>query len=337
MRITILDDYQDAVRKLDSFRLLDGHDVKIYNNTVKGMGQLAVRLRDTETLVLIRERTTVTAALLDKLPQLKLIAQTGRMGSHIDLPACTERGIAVAQGTGSPTAPAELTWALIMAAMRRIPQYAGSLRHGVWQQSGMKSSAMPPNFGLGRSLHGRRLGLFGYGKIGRIVAGYGKAFGMKVTVWGRASTLERARADGIDTAPSKEALFEGSDVLSIHLKLVDETRGIVKLSDLQLMNPESLLVNTSRAELIEADALVHAMNRGRPGMAAIDVFETEPILQGHPLLRMENVICTPHIGFVELDNYEHYFRDAFQNILAWDKGDPTNIVNPEVLANLPAK
>ncbi|MDX3906240.1 MAG: D-2-hydroxyacid dehydrogenase family protein [Pigmentiphaga sp.] len=331
MRITILDDYQDAVRKLECFSLLGSHEVKVYNNTVKGLGQLAVRLRDAETLVLIRERTVITRGLLDKLPQLKLISQTGRVGSHIDVAACTERGIAVAQGVGSPIAPAELTWALIMAAMRRIPQYVANLKHGAWQQSGMKASSMPANFGLGRTLHGRTLGLFGYGKIGKLVAGYGKAFGMKVVVWGRESTLERARADGLETASSKEALFESSDVLCLLLKLSDETRSIVTLADLQRMGPESLLVNTSRAELIEPDALVAALNRGRPGMAAIDVFETEPILQGHPLLRMENVICTPHIGFVERDSYELYFKVAFENIVAWTSGKPANIVNPEVL------
>jgi len=328
MRITILDDYQDAVRKLDCFSLLDGHDVKVYNNTVKGLGQLAVRLRDTETLVLIRERTPITRALLDKLPQLKLISQTGRVGSHIDVEACTERGIAVAQGVGSPVAPAELTWALIMSAMRRIPQYAANLKHGAWQQSGMKASSMPPNFGLGRTLHGGQLGLFGYGKIGKIVAGYGKAFGMKVTVWGRESTLERARADGLETAASKEALFEGSDVLCMLLKLSEETRGIVTLADLQRMGPEALFVNTSRAELVEPGALVLALNRGRPGLAAIDVFESEPILQGHPLLRMENVICTPHIGFVENNSYNLYFKVAFENILAWAAGKPANLVTP---------
>lgn len=331
MRITILDDYQDAVRKLDCFSLLEGHEIKVYNNTVKGLGQLAVRLRDTEALVLIRERTAITRALLDKLPQLKLIAQTGRAGSHIDLAACTERGIAVAQGVGSPIAPAELTWALIMASMRRIPQYAANLKHGAWQQSGMKASSMPSNFGLGRTLHGRTLGLFGYGKIGKLIAGYAQAFNMKVVVWGRPSTTDRARADGLETAVSKEAFFEECDIVSLLLKLSDETRSIVTLADLERMGPHALLVNTSRAELIEPDALVTALNQGRPGLAAIDVFESEPILQGHPLLRMENVLCTPHIGFVENDSYKLYFRVAFENIVAWAAGKPTNIVNPEVI------
>jgi D-3-phosphoglycerate dehydrogenase len=332
MRITILDDYQDAARKLHCISLLDGHEVKVYNNTVKGLGQLAVRLRDTEALVLIRERTSISRALIEKLPQLKLIAQTGRAGSHVDIEACTARGIAVAQGVGSPVAPAELTWALIMTAMRRIPQYVANLKHGAWQQSGMKASSMPPNFGLGSVLHGKTLGIYGYGRIGKLVAGYGKAFGMKVVVWGRESTLERAKADGWDVAPDKATFFQSCDVISLLLKLTEDTRGIVSKADLNLMKPTALIVNTSRAELIESDALVLALNRGRPGLAAIDVFESEPILQGHPLLRMENVICTPHIGFVETDSYEMYFRVAFENIVAWVQGQPKNIVNPEVLS-----
>lgn len=332
MRITILDDYQDAARKLHCISLLDGHEVKVYNNTVKGLGQLAVRLRDTEALVLIRERTSISRALVEKLPQLKLIAQTGRAGSHVDIEACTARGIAVAQGVGSPVAPAELTWALIMTAMRRIPQYVANLKHGAWQQSGMKASSMPANFGLGSVLHGKTLGIYGYGRIGKLVAGYGKAFGMNVVIWGRESTLERAKADGWDVAPDKATFFQTCDVISLLLKLTDDTRGIVSKADLNLMKPTALIVNTSRAELIESDALVLALNRGRPGLAAIDVFESEPILQGHPLLRMENVICTPHIGFVEADSYEMYFRVAFENIVAWVQGQPKNIVNPEVLS-----
>lgn len=293
---------------------------------------MAVRLRDTEALVLIRERTSISRALIEKLPQLKLIAQTGRAGSHVDIEACTARGIAVAQGVGSPVAPAELTWALIMTAMRRIPQYVANLKHGAWQQSGMKASSMPPNFGLGSVLHGKTLGIYGYGRIGKLVAGYGKAFGMNVVIWGRESTLERAKADGWDVAPDKATFFQTCDVVSLLLKLTEDTRGIVSKADLNMMKPTALIVNTSRAELIESDALVLALNRGRPGLAAIDVFESEPILQGHPLLRMENVICTPHIGFVETDSYEMYFRVAFENIVAWVEGQPKNIVNPEVLS-----
>jgi len=218
-----------------------------------------------------------------------------------------------------------------MTAMRRIPQYAANLKHGAWQQSGMKASSMPANFGLGSVLHGKTIGIYGYGKIGKLIAGYARAFGMKVVIWGRESTLANAKADGLDVADSRESFFESADVLTLLLKLSDETRGIVTRADLQRMKQSALLVNTSRAELIESDALVLALNRGRPGLAAIDVFESEPILQGHPLLRMENVICTPHIGFVETDSYNLYFRVAFENIVAWASGKPTNIVNPEVL------
>lgn len=331
MRITILDDYQDAVRKLNCFNLLEGHEVKIFNNTVKGLGQLAVRLRDTEALVLIRERTSISKALLDKLPNLKLISQTGSGASHIDLESCTARGIPVLLGTGSPMAPAELTWALVMAAMRRIPQYVANLKQGAWQQSGLKTSTMPANFGLGRSLHGKTLGLFGYGKIAQRVARFAQAFDMNVTVWGRPSTLERAQKDGIRTSIDKSTFMSECDIVSLHLRLNEETRGILKLEDLSKMKPESLLVNTSRAELIDSNALVLALNRGRPGMAAVDVFESEPTLQGHPLIRMENVIATPHLGYVEQDNYELYFRDAFQNILNWLDNKEVKIANPELL------
>ena len=331
MNIIILDDYQDAVRKLQCASKLDGLSAKVFTNTVKGTGQLAIRLRDAEALVLIRERTHFNRALLEKLPKLKLICQTGRVGSHIDIDACTELGIAVAQGVGSPIAPAELTWALVMAAMRRLPQYIGNLKHGAWQQAGLKSLSMPTNFGVGMVLHGRTLGIWGYGRVGKLVAGYGKAFGMKVVIWGSESSRKHAVADGYEAAESREAFFETADVLSLHLRLVDATRGLITADDLARMKPTALLVNTSRAELLEDGALVHALNRGRTGMAAIDVFESEPILQGHPLLRLENAVCTPHIGYVEQDNYEAYFSEAFDNLLAYIAGKPTNIVNPEAL------
>ncbi len=331
MKIAILDDYQDAVRKLNCFEMLAGHDVKVFNNTVRGLGQLASRLAEVEALVLIRERTPITSQLLAKLPNLRMISQTGRVSSHIDLEACTDRGIAVLEGTGSPIAPAELTWALVMAAQRRIPQYVANLKQGAWQQSGLKTSALPPNFGLGQVLRGQTLGIWGYGKIGRLVAGYGKAFGMNVLIWGREHSLEAARADGYTAAESREALFEQSDVLSLHLRLHDDTRGIVKQEDLMRMKPTSLLVNTSRAELLEENALVNALSHNRPGMVAIDVFESEPILQGYSLLRMENVICTPHIGYVERESYELYFSAAFRNILAFDDGDMSSVANPEAL------
>lgn len=331
MNIIILDDYQDAVRKLQCASKLDGLSAKVFTNTVKGTGQLAVRLRDAEALVLIRERTHFPKALLEKLPKLRLICQAGPVGAHIDIDACTKQGVVVAEGAGSPTAPAELTWALVMAAMRRLPQYIGNLKHGAWQQSGLKSASMPVNFGLGMVLSGKTLGIWGYGRVGRLVAGYGKAFGMHVVVWGSESSRAQAVTDGYIAAPTREAFFEASDVLSLHLRLVDETRGMVTLDDLSRMKPTALLVNTSRAELIQDGALVAALNRGKPGMAAIDVFESEPILQGHPLLRLENAVCTPHIGFVEQDNYEMYFSAAFDNLLNFIAGNPTNVVNPDAL------
>jgi D-3-phosphoglycerate dehydrogenase len=331
MNILILDDYQDAVRKLPCAERLAGHNVKVYTNTVKGIGQLTVRLKDAEILVLIRERTQFPRALLEKLPRLRLIAQTGRVGPHIDVESCTRQGIAVAEGVGSPVAPAELTWALIMAAMRRLPQYIANLKHGAWQQSGLKAGSMPPNFGLGMVLRGKTLGVWGYGRIGRLVAGYGRAFGMDVRIWGREPSRAQAAADGFAVFESRAALFAESDVLSVHLRLTDDTTGIVKAEDLARMKPTSLFVNTSRAELLDDNVLITALNRGRPGMAAVDVFESEPILQGHPLLRLENAVCTPHIGYVELDSYQIYFNAAFDNILNYLAGSPTNIVNPQAL------
>ncbi len=331
MNIVILDDYQDAVRKLPCASKLDDYQAKVYTNTVKGLGQLSVRLKDADIIVLIRERTHLPRQLIEKLPRLKMISQTGRVGSHIDVTACTERGIAVAEGVGSPVAPAELAWALIMAAQRRLPHYISNLKHGAWQQSGLKTSSMPPNFNLGTTLKGRTLGLLGFGKIAQMVAGYAKAFGMHVLVWGRETTLARAQGLGFATAASSEELFSTCDVLSLHLRLNEETTGCVRLADLSLMKPTALLVNTARAELIDQDALIAALNRGRPGMAAVDVFESEPILQGHALLRLENCICTPHIGYVEQDSYELYFGAAFDNVLNFIKGQPTNVVNPGAL------
>lgn len=331
MNIVILDDYQDAVRKLKCASKLDAYPAKVYTNTVKGIGQLSVRLKDAEVVVLIRERTPISRALIEKLPKLKLISQTGKAGAHIDIAACTERGVAVAESSSAPVSTAELTWALMMAAMRRIPQYVANLKHGAWQQSGLKAGSMPTNFALGTVVKGKTLGLWSYGKIGQIVAGYGRAFGMRVVVWGGEQARQRARADGYEIAESKAELFSTSDVLSLHLRLADATRGCIKLEDLSLMKPTALLVNTSRAELIESDALIAALNRGRPGMAAVDVFETEPILQGHALLRLENCICTPHIGYVEQDNYELLFGSAFDNVVNFIKGTPTHIVNPGAL------
>jgi len=331
MNIVILDDYQDVVRKLDCAAKLDAYSAKVYTNTVKGIGQLSVRLKDADVIVLIRERTPLSRQLIEKLPRLKLISQTGHAGTHIDIEACTERGIAVAQGTGSPYAPAELTWALIMAAARRLPHYISNLKHGAWQQSGLKSAAMPVNFSMGTVLRGKTMGIWGYGKIGQLVAGYAKAFGMQVLVWGSEASRARAAQDGFIPASTRNAFFEECDVLSLHLRLNDLTRDIVKLEDLSRMKPTALIVNSSRSELIESGALISALNRGRPGLAAIDVFENEPILQGHALLRLENCICTPHIGYVEKDNYELYFGAAFDNVVNFIKGTPTNIVNPGAL------
>lgn len=331
MNIIILDDYQDAVRKLPCASRLDGLSAKVFTNTVKGTGQLAVRLRDAEALVVIRERTHFPKALLEKLPKLRLICQIGKVGSHIDVEACTRLGIAVAECDTPPVTAAELTWALVLAAMRRLPQYIGNLKHGAWQQSGLKSASMPVNFGLGMKLQGKTLGLWGYGQVGKLVAGYGQAFGMSVQVWGSEAARAHAVADGHRAADSREDFFATSDVLSVHLRLSNENRGIITLDDFSRMKPTSLFVNTSRAELVQDNALVAGLNRGRPGMAAVDVFESEPILQGHPLLRLENAVCTPHIGLVELDSYEQLFSAAFGHLLNFVAGEPSGIVNPEAL------
>lgn len=331
MNIVILDDYQDAVRKLQCASKLDPYQAKVYTNTVKGIGQLSVRLKDADVIVLNRDRTHINRGLIEKLPKLKLISQTGHVGTHIDVQACTERGIAVAESNGTPFAPAELTWSLIMAATRRLPQYITNLKHGVWQQSGLRMGSMPPNFALGTLLLGKTLGIWGYGKIGQLVAGYGKAFGMHVTVWGSKTSMDKAVADGFACSPSKEEFFSQSDVVSLHLQLSDKTKGIVTATDLGLMKNTALFVNTARAELLEPEALITGLNRGRPGMAAIDVFESEPILQGHALLRLENCICTPHIGYVEQNSYEMYFSGAFENVTNFIKGTPTNIINPGAL------
>ena len=276
MNIVILDDYQDAVRKLACAAKLDAYQAKVYTNTVKGIGQLSVRLKDADVVVLIRERTPLHRQLIEKLPRLKMIAQTGRIGAHVDVAACTERGIVVAEGAGSPIAPAELTWALVMAATRRIPHYVSHLKHGAWQQAGLKNASMPANFGVGSVLKGKTLGIWSYGKIGQIVAGYGRAFGMRVLVWGSQATRARAQADGYEVALSKNDFFQDSDILSLHLRLQEETRGLVTLEDLSRMKTSSIFINTSRAELLEAEALIAGLNRGRPGLAAIDVFESEP-------------------------------------------------------------
>lgn len=324
MIVTILDDYHDTLRTLRCFATLAGHAVTIWNDHVQDTDALAARLRDTEALVLIRERTRIGADLLERLPKLRLISQRS-VYPHIDIEACTRLGIVVSSNlhAGTPSyATAELTWGLVLAAMRQIPQQMASLRAGTWQ------------IGVGTTLREKTLGIFSYGRIGAVVAGYGKAFGMNVQVWGREASRERARADGYAVAPSKAAFFETSDVVSLHMRLVDATRGIVTAADLARMKPTALLVNTSRAPLIEPGALAAALALGRPGLAAVDVFEQEPLRDPrHPLLVDDRVVCTPHIGYVSRDEYEIQFADIFDQIVAYAAGTPTNVVNPAVLAH----
>ena len=320
MKVTILDDYQDAVRRLSCFAKLAEHDVRIYTDTVKQEDQLAERLAYAEALVLIRERTRITASLLKRLPKLKLISQTGRIGGHIDLEACTQHGVAVAAGSGSPHSTVELTWGLILAGMRHIPLEDRRLREGRWQTT------------LGTGLRGRTLGVFGYGNIGKRVAAIGRAFAMDVLVHGREGSLTRATTDGFQVEPSKRAFFSRCDVITLHLRLVPETRAIVRSDDFASMKKTALFVNASRAELVEPDALAAALQGGRPGYAAVDVYEEEPILDGnHPLLSLDNVVCTPHLGYVERDSYEMYFGTAFENINSFISGYRENILNKDAL------
>lgn len=328
MKIAILDDYQDCVRQLECFRHLDGHEVKIFTNSARGTGQLAIRLASFDALVLIRERTAFPRALLSRLPNLKLISQTGKVSGHIDVAAASELGIAIAEGTGSPVAPAELTWALIMAASRKIVPYVNNLKDGLWQTA----SINPVLNGLGTVLRGRTLAVWGYGRIGRVVAGYGKAFGMNVLVWGSQASRDAALADGFEAAATRAELFERADVLSLHLRLAAETRGIVTAEDLGRMKPAALFVNTSRSELVAQGALEAALRQGRPGSAALDVFTSEPLPSSAPLLRIPTVLATPHIGYVEKDSYEMYFGEAFRNIVNFAGGEPSNILNLEALA-----
>jgi D-3-phosphoglycerate dehydrogenase len=324
MRIAILDDYHDTLRTLRCFGKLAGHQVTIWNDHVQDTDALAERLKDTEALVLIRERTKIRATLLERLPRLKIISQRS-IYPHIDVDACTRLGIILSssQHSGSPSyATAELTWGLIIAAMREIPRQMASLKAGKWQA------------GVGNTMRGKTLGVFGYGRIGSVVAGYAKAFGMKVLVWAREASQARARADGYAVAGGKEAFFEECDVISLHLRLIDATRGIVTARDLARMKPTALIVNTSRAQLIESGALVEALKAGRPGKAAVDVYEEEPLRDtGHPLLNMDNVICTPHLGYVTREDHEIAFAEIFDQISAYVAGKPINVVNPEALGS----
>jgi D-3-phosphoglycerate dehydrogenase / 2-oxoglutarate reductase len=323
MKVSILDDYFDTLRTLSCFHKLDGHEVTVWNDHVQDTGVLAERLKDTEALVLIRERTRIQAPLLDRLPKLKLISQRS-VYPHIDIDACTRRGVIVSSSLHADTpsyAAAELTWGLILAAARQIPQQMASLKAGNWQTA------------VGDTLRGKTLGIYGYGRIGSVIAGYGKAFGMNVMIWAREASLARAVADGYTAAPGKDTFFEQCDVISLHMRLVDATRGIVTAGDLARMKPTALIVNTSRAPLIERGALVSALRAGRPRMAAVDVYEHEPLLDpSDPLLAIDNVVCTPHIGYVTRDEYELQFSEIFDQITAYGAGKPINVVNPAVLS-----
>lgn len=321
MKIAVIDDYQDAFRKLRCYAKLKGHPVEGLHDTEKDPVRLAERLKDAEALILTQQRSPFPRALAERVPKLRVISQTGRNANHIDVAACTERGIVVcAGGAGNPSPTAELTWGLILAALRRIPQEVQRMKDGLWQGS------------VGIGVDGKTLGIYAYGRIGSIVARVGRAFGMKVVCWGREGSTARAREAGFDVAPSREAFFENADVISLHLPLNKETRGIVKAEDLARMKPTALIVNTSRAPIIAEGALVDALKRGRPGRAAVDVYEEEPVMGAkHPLLAMDNVVCTPHLGYVEEATYESYFGTAIDQILAYAAGKPINVVNPEAL------
>jgi D-3-phosphoglycerate dehydrogenase len=322
MKVAILDDYHDTLRTLAAFRKLAGHEVKVWNDHLQDTDRLAERLKDVEALVLIRERTKIRAPLLERLPKLRLISQRS-VYPHIDIDACTRLGVLVCSDmhAGTPSyATAEMTWALILAAMREIPQNVAALKAGKWQ------------VGVGNTMRGKTLGIYGYGRIGQVVAGYGKAFGMRVVVWGREQAHAKAIADGYIGAKSKQAFFEECDIVSLHMRLVDATRGIVSAGDLAHMKPTALLVNTSRAGLIEPGALGEALKAGRPGKAAVDVYEEEPVLGGkHPLLAMDNVVCTPHLGYVTRDEFEIQFADIFEQVNAFAAGRPVNVINPDAL------
>lgn len=320
LRIAIPDDYQNCVRSLACFSKLAAHQVTVFHDTLQDVAALAERLKHFDALVLTRERTAISADLLARLPQLRVISQTGKVAEHIDLEACTARGVAVFDGRGSGAATAELTWALVLASRRHLVDEVNRLQAGQWQGH------------LGQQLSGQRLGVWSYGRIGRQVAKYGRAFGMQVWVWGREASLADARADGFEVAPSRQAFFAGSDVLSLHVRLNAQTRGLVTAADLALMRPQALFVNTSRAELVAEGALVAALEQGRPGFAAVDVYEAEPVLGAqHPLVKHPRALCTPHIGYVEHDNYELYFGTAFDNLNAFASGQTQHLVNPDIL------
>ncbi|GAA6764997.1 D-2-hydroxyacid dehydrogenase family protein [Flavobacterium sp. CGRL1] len=320
MKITILDDYQNAVEKLEAFKILKGLDVTILNYTEKNTSKLAELLQDSEILVLIRERTEITEELLSKLPKLKLISQTGKKSNHLDINACTKYKVAVAEGIGSPVAPSELAWALILNTVRKIPQAIQGMKDGKWQTN------------IGSTIRGKKIGIWGYGKIGQQIAKYAQVFGANVLVWGSEASRNQAVLDGFEKAASKEEFFSTSDIITLHLRLNEQTFGIVKETDLSLMKSDAALINTARAELIEKGALLKSLKNGRPGFAGLDVYEEEPIYDAdYELLKMPNVVCTPHIGYVEKNSYELYFEKAFENVINYINRNPTNIANPEAL------
>ncbi len=321
MKIAVIDDYQNAFRTLAAAARLKEHEIVTFQDGIKDTAKLAGRLKDFDALILTQQRTPFPRALAEKLPKLKLISQTGRNTNHVDIEACTELGIVVAAaGAGLPNPTAELTWALILASLRNIPQEVQKLKDGVWQTT------------VGTGLKDKTLGIYAYGRIGSVVAQVGRAFGMQVVCWGREGSLGKAKEAGFGVAASREAFFADADVLSLHIPLNQETRGIVKRADLDLMKPTALIVNTSRAPLIESGALEGALKAGRPGFGAIDVYEDEPVLGGnHPLLGMANVVCTPHLGYVERGTYENYFGSAVDNILGYVAGRPVNVMNPDAI------
>jgi D-3-phosphoglycerate dehydrogenase len=322
MKVAILDDYQDVFRTLKCLSRLKGHDVAVYHDSVKEPAKLAERLNGADAVILLQQRTPFPRAAAERVTTLKLISQTGRNVNHIDVAACTEKGILVCgAGAGIPNHTAELTWGLIFSVLRHIPEEVQRLKAGRWQTT------------IGTTVVGKTLGVYAYGRIGSIVAGVGRAFGMRVVCWGREGSTAKARADGFEVASSREAFFETADIVSLHIPLNKETRGIVKHSDLARMKPTALIVNTSRGPIIEEGALVKALKEGRPGFGAVDVYDDEPVLNGnHPLLKMDNVVCTPHLGYVDRDTYEKYYGAAVDSILAYAEGKPVNVLNPEVLA-----
>lgn len=327
MKIAVIDDYQDAFRTLRCYAKLKGHEVRVYNDTEKDPVRLAERVKDAEAVVLTQQRSRFPRAVIERLPKLELLSQTGRNTGHIDVEACTERGVVVsAGGAGNPRPTAELTWALILAALRHLPYEVKRLREGHWQST------------LGIGVHGKTLGIYALGRIGAMVAEVGKAFGARVLCWGREGSLERSRKAGYEAAKSREAFFAESDILSLHLPLNQGTRGIVTRADLAQMKPTALIVNTSRAGIIAEGALVEALGAGRPGLGAVDVFEEEPVIGAdHPLLKMNNALCTPHLGYVERETYEAYYDAVVDQILAYAAGNPIHVVNPQAMENRPGK